>query len=88
MAFTPLSKSWKVVFFCSIKMIMNVEIQINGKKESVVKCTVADLVAQRDLLADSLIVEYNGKIIKQIVWDEVTLQNGDILELLNFVGGG
>ncbi len=69
-------------------MIMKIEIQINGKKEQIEKGTIAGLVSNKQLTVDSLIVEYNRKIIKQDAWTDVTLQEGDVLELLNFVGGG
>lgn len=67
---------------------MEIEIQINGKKERLKECTIASLVNDKQLTASSLVVEYNKKIIKQDAWNEVTLQGGDVVELLNFVGGG
>jgi len=75
-------------FFLLIGMAMDIEIQINGKRERQEECSVAALVSTKNLAVGSLVVEYNGSIIKQAVWGEVILKEGDILELLNFVGGG
>lgn len=67
---------------------MEIEIRINGRQERRPVCTIAELVAGRGLAAGSLIVEHNGRIIKEDDWGGVTLCQGDVLEMLNFVGGG
>lgn len=67
---------------------MEIAIRINGKDERRKACTVAELVAGKGLAAGSLVVEYNGRIIKQDDWAGVMLRQGDVLEMLNFVGGG
>jgi len=63
-------------------------IQVNGKVETVDPCTIAELVAAKGLSAQSLVVEHNREIVKQAQWTEVSLQEDDQLELLSFVGGG
>ncbi|KJR97598.1 MAG: thiamine biosynthesis protein ThiS [Desulfobulbaceae bacterium BRH_c16a] len=67
---------------------MEIVIRINGKDERRKAGTIAELVAGRGLAPGSLVVEYNGRIIKQDDWVKVMLRQGDELELLNFVGGG
>ena len=67
---------------------MDIEIRINGKDEQLRESTIADLVAEKGLVASSLVVEHNGRIVKQTEWGKVKLEQGDVLELLNFVGGG
>lgn len=67
---------------------MEIEIRINGKTERRQACSIAELVTGRGLAAGSLIVEHNGRIIRQDDWAQVRLEEGDVLELLNFVGGG
>lgn len=67
---------------------MEIEIRINGRQERRTACSIAELVAGRGLAAGSLIVEHNGRIVRQEEWAEVMLGQGDVLELLNFVGGG
>ncbi len=61
---------------------------INGKMETSNALTIAELAKELDLDFHSLVVEHNGKIIRQEQWAAKTLQEGDRLELLNFVGGG
>jgi sulfur carrier protein len=67
---------------------MEIEVRINGTAEQLKECTIKSLVAGKGLDAASLVVEYNGRIVKQADWSTVTLEQGDVLELLNFVGGG
>ena len=64
------------------------EIVVNGERESLEPCTIADLVMRRGLDAGSLVVECNRAIVKQEQWPTIRLQAGDRLELLSFVGGG
>ncbi len=67
---------------------MEIEIRINGREELQKACSIAELVAGRGLASGSLIVEHNGRIVKQDDWAGVMLEQGDVLEMLNFVGGG
>ena len=67
---------------------MEIEVRINGAGERLKECTIEALVEGKGLIAASLVVECNGRIIKQVDWHKVMLGQGDVLELLNFVGGG
>jgi thiamine biosynthesis protein ThiS len=67
---------------------MEIEVHVNGADERLKECTIEALVAKMGLVAASLVVEHNGRIIKQVDWSKVMLGQGDVLELLNFVGGG
>ena len=67
---------------------MEIEVRVNGTDERVEECTLEFLVEQKGLAAASLVVELNGRIVKQAEWSKVMLGQGDVLELLNFVGGG
>ncbi len=67
---------------------MEIEVRINGTDERLKKCTIEGLIESKGLVAASLVVEYNGRIVKQADWNKVILSQGDVLELLNFVGGG
>ena len=64
------------------------DVTINGAIESISPCTIAQLVQQKGLKTEGLVVEHNFTIIRQPQWDETTLAEGDTLELLSFVGGG
>jgi sulfur carrier protein len=74
--------------FFSRGRAMEIEVRINGSDERLQECTIQALVIGKGLVAASLVVEYNGRIVKQADWQEVILGQGDVLELLNFVGGG
>ncbi len=63
-------------------------VTINGKSEQVPAGTIEQLVRQRGLKPEALVVEHNQRIVRQAQWAQVRLQEGDILELLRFVGGG
>lgn len=76
-----------LLLWCDEKS-MEIEIRINGREERCKSCSIAELVAGRGLTAGSLIVEHNGRIIRQDNWAQVMLSQGDVLEMLNFVGGG
>ncbi len=64
------------------------KIIMNGKEIEVQSQTLRNLVDELGLAPDSLIVEKNRQLVKRESWVETTLQQGDRLELLNFVGGG
>lgn len=61
---------------------------VNGKEERHGSSTLIELIEDKGLRRDSLVVEVNGTIIRQEQWAATLLQEGDRLELLNFVGGG
>ena len=67
---------------------MKIAVHINGEENRLQPCTIEALVAARKLVAASLVVEHNGRIVKQPDWRTMTLRQGDTLELLHFVGGG
>lgn len=67
---------------------MEIAVRVNGEDVRLKEVTIEELVADRGLPAASLVVEYNGRIVKQAGWGQVQLKEGDVLELLNFVGGG
>lgn len=49
---------------------------------------VADCLRQLDLDASSVVVECDGKIIPKDEYESHELQDGSVLELIRFVGGG
>jgi sulfur carrier protein len=64
------------------------QIQLNGRPETLEACTIAELVDLKGLRPDRLVVEYNRDIVGQDRWASIRLKDGDTLELLSFVGGG
>jgi len=66
-----------------------VQVILNSKAEIVEKeMNVVDFLLLKGLNLETVIVEYNEKIIKKDAWLSVMLQNNDRLEVLKFVGGG
>lgn len=67
----------------------DLHVALNGNKEMLDgEMTLADFLRLKGLNPDTIIVEYNGKIIKKTEWLHVVLSDNDCLEVLNFVGGG
>jgi thiamine biosynthesis protein ThiS len=46
------------------------------------------LVELLQLKSDRVAIERNGEIVPRVNWDQVSLQHGDRLEVVQFVGGG
>ena len=50
--------------------------------------TVADLVAALGLANERVAVEVNRQLVRRATWAEATLREGDVVEVVHFVGGG
>lgn len=62
---------------------------INGEqKEFEEKLTLAQVLAKLSLEGKVMAAAVNMQIVKQDMWDTQLLNDGDKLELLDFVGGG
>jgi len=66
----------------------NMQIMLNGKQENSDARSIEQMVLQKGLKPDALVVEYNHAVIPQDQWGQIALKEGDKLELLSFVGGG
>ena len=64
------------------------KINLNGKKVESQSGTLMALVLEQGFDPDSLIVEVNFEVIRQEIWQDVSIKEGDNIELLSFVGGG
>jgi sulfur carrier protein len=67
------------------------KLQINGEDkafDSSVPFTLAALVESLGMKPDRVAVELNCDIIPRDRWAETTLEEGDKLEMVHFVGGG
>jgi len=64
-------------------------IQLNGnKKEISTDVTITDLLQELDLANTSVVIVLNQTIIQQKETNDISLKEGDTLELIRFVGGG
>jgi sulfur carrier protein len=69
--------------------VSRVEVVLNGNTEKLVKeMNLSEFLFSKGLNPDTIIVEYNGNIVKKQEWPKIVLQNKDSLEVLKFVGGG
>ena len=68
----------------------SITIRINGEARAIpTDYTLASLLADLALDPRLIVVERNREILRdRHAFDEVTLQDSDVLELVHFVGGG
>jgi len=50
--------------------------------------TVAELIKKRGYKTLYVAVELNGEILPRARFDETTVMDGDVIEVVSFVGGG
>jgi thiazole synthase len=67
---------------------MTKSITLNGAPHRSAAATIADLVRELELLPEKVAVECNGEIVPRSTLAEVALAEGDMLEIVHFVGGG
>ena len=65
------------------------KIKLNGKEKEIVENTsVENLVNELKLKDTPIVAEISGKIIKPENYSSTILEEGNIVELIRFVGGG
>ncbi|CCL11114.1 Thiamine biosynthesis protein ThiS [Clostridioides difficile] len=63
--------------------------KVNGKEIEFEKdLTVIDLLNKYNLKSDRVVVEVNLEIIEESNYNTYVLKDEDIVELINFIGGG
>ncbi|SHM40995.1 sulfur carrier protein [Anaerosporobacter mobilis DSM 15930] len=64
-------------------------IQLNGKEVELEKpITLDKLVMQQGYVITQIAVEKNGEIIPKSTCGEEVVRDGDVIEVVTFVGGG
>lgn len=63
-------------------------ITLNGDPRRTTATTIAELVRELDLAPEKVAVECNGAIVPRSTLAEAPLAEGDVLEIVHFVGGG
>lgn len=62
---------------------------MNGEERSIPPgVTVRGLLEHLQLQPELVVVERNGDILRRERYGEVAVEEGDVLELVHFVGGG
>lgn len=62
--------------------------KINGIEENIEGISIRQLIENRKIEKNSLIVEYNYEVLKNEKWESTIIKDNDNIELLSFVGGG
>ncbi|MDQ6735766.1 MAG: sulfur carrier protein ThiS [Nitrospirota bacterium] len=64
-------------------------VQVNGELQTAPSgSTVAGLLKQLDIRSDRVAVEVNLQILDRQNFDRQSLQEGDRVEIISFIGGG
>jgi sulfur carrier protein len=63
-------------------------VRVNGEWTNVEARTVADVLRHYGLEQKRVVVEANGTILDQTLWDTTAVSDGMVLEIVHFVGGG
>jgi len=61
---------------------------VNGESRRTSAATVSELVRELGLKPERVAVERNGEIAPRSTLETVALSEGDVLEIVHFVGGG
>lgn len=67
----------------------SISITVNGKPRSIrAQALVTDLLEELGLQDRLVVVEHNGTILARNTFANVLVGDGDVLEIVHFVGGG
>ena len=69
-------------------MTASLSLTVNGEPRKLAPGSIADLVRSLELDPAKVAVERNGVIVPRSTLDGVALADGDVLEIVHFVGGG
>ena len=65
------------------------DVVINGESKKVTPgATLLELLKELELDPRAVVVEHNRKIVRRPALGDVTVAEGDAIELVHFVGGG
>ncbi|MDE6189391.1 MAG: sulfur carrier protein ThiS [Clostridia bacterium] len=63
-------------------------VKINGESVNVAGKTIAQYLSTTEYNLKFIAVERNEEIVPKSKYGEVVLADGDVIEIVNFVGGG
>ncbi|MXO60458.1 sulfur carrier protein ThiS [Altererythrobacter salegens] len=69
-------------------MSAQLSLTVNGELRRTSAATIAALVTDLGLKPEKVAVERNGVIVPRSTLAEAALADGDVLEIVHFVGGG
>jgi len=66
-----------------------IQISVNGENKPIPEGTSIDaLVRLLELPLDAVAIEHNRLVVRRAYWQNIQLQDGDRIEIVQFVGGG
>ena len=71
-----------------METVNRIRITVNGEEREVASGSVASLVHALGLHPGMVVVEHNREILGRARLGDVTMRDGDVLEVVHFVGGG
>ena len=63
-------------------------VYINGCEQAANGKSVVDIINEMNIDKRTIAVELNEEIVSKADYDKTTLKDGDVLEVVSFVGGG
>ena len=70
-------------------VISGIRVQINGEDREIQSgLSVSELLESLDLRPSLVVVELNRAILDRDLYGDTSVMEGDVLELVHFVGGG
>ena len=63
-------------------------VRINGNDLDIAGKTVAEYLETTDYNRSRIAVEQNGEIVPKAEYESTLLNDGDVIEVVSFVGGG
>lgn len=63
-------------------------VKINGKEQNAAGKTIAEIVTEGGYKLTHVAVERNEEIVPKAQYDTVAALDGDVIEIVQFVGGG
>lgn len=63
--------------------------KVNGEEKTLEKeLSLQEFLLQEGYIKEQIAVERNGEIVPKAQFEQVMLSDGDVLEIVHFVGGG
>jgi thiamine biosynthesis protein ThiS len=75
-------------FFVFRKTDEHMKLKVNGEDKDTQSETILQLLKELDIVPERVAVEVNLRIIKRVDFENFKLYDGDVVEIVYFVGGG
>ena len=63
-------------------------VKVNGESKNIAGKSIAEYLATTNYDMKRIATELNGDIVPKSAYAETVLKNGDVIEIVSFVGGG